>query len=84
MEYKLFPYLFMPGTTIEAVIKHFNDYKLEKSVLDYLVVEFGRNNPKAFPPKAGQSAMIPVLLQYCERHEPKRVDQVGGDSSNNN
>lgn len=71
------------GGTISAVIKMFNDYGLDKETFEFLLNEFYKINPQASPLKVGVRIEIPVLLQYCERHEkPKRLPKMVSDILN--
>lgn len=59
------PHMFMPGDTIQGVIKKVNQYDVEPRELDELVQTYGMINGNEVP-KAGTSVMIPVLT----RHQP--------------
>ena len=60
LNYKIEHYMFMTGTTIEAVIRLKNNY-VHGEVLQELVTIFNEENNYAVP-KLGQSFKIPVLL----------------------
>ena len=59
------PHLFMPGDTIQAVIKKVNQHDVTPQELADLVKTYGMINGTEVP-KAGTSVMIPVLT----RHQP--------------
>lgn len=73
LEYKTYPYVFCkPGDTIRGIVRHYNDITIDNETLEWLLNEFKHINKHATPPKLGQQVQIPVLLQYCEKHERKR------------
>lgn len=59
------PHIFMPGDTIQAVIKKINLFDVDPQELKDLVQTYGMINGNEVP-KAGTSVMIPVL----SRHQP--------------
>ena len=57
------PHMFMPGETIEAVIKKVNMHSVDPNELRALMSEFNRINGSQVP-KVGMSAKIPVLQRW--------------------
>ncbi len=57
------PHLFMPGDTIQAVIKKLNRHDVLPEELKDLVVTYGMINGNEVP-KAGTSVMIPILARH--------------------
>jgi len=53
---------FGPNQTIEAVVKKYNRYDLDKSVIQSLVGVFNVINKNVFPPKLGQVVRVPVFI----------------------
>jgi Glu-tRNA(Gln) amidotransferase subunit E-like FAD-binding protein len=57
------PHLFMPGDTIQAVIKKTNLHDVQDHELKDLVQTYGMINGNEVP-KAGTSVMIPILGRH--------------------
>lgn len=57
------PHLFMPGDTIQGIIKKINLYDVTPQELNELVQTYGMINGNEVP-KAGTSVMIPVLSRH--------------------
>ena len=57
------PHMFMPGETIEAIIKKVNLHSVDPNELKELMTEFNRING-GHVPKVGMSAKIPVLQRW--------------------
>lgn len=53
-----------PNSTIEALLRFYNDHIIDKQQLQYLLAEFNRANPHACPPKPGMIVDIPILKEY--------------------
>lgn len=56
-------HLFMPGHTIEAIIKKENRHDVTPEELQMLLAKFAELNGNEVP-KGGSSAKIPVLEKY--------------------
>jgi hypothetical protein len=69
MKYKTVPIVIRPNSTIEALIRFYNDHNMDKQELTYLLNEFNLLNPQARPPKPGQTVDMPVLDQYAKTKE---------------
>ena len=60
---KTIPHMFMPGETIEAVIKKVNMHSVDPNELKVLMIQFNLINGDTVP-KVGSSAKIPVLQRW--------------------
>jgi hypothetical protein len=57
-------HLFMPGDTVQAVVKKYNQHDVSKEEMEHLIDQFKDINPPAVL-KPGVNALIPIL----ERHQ---------------
>ena len=71
MLYKTIPIVIRPNSTIEALIRFYNDHYMDKEEIKYLLREFSLLNPHAHPPRPHMTVDMPVLLQYYDKHEKK-------------
>lgn len=62
MKYQSISVIVKPNSTIEALIRHYNHYNVNRSQIDFLLTEFNKLNLHAHPPKPGQVVEIPVLI----------------------
>lgn len=65
---KLEPHLFMPGHTVEAIIKKLNRQDVSAQELRFLVNHYKIINGDAVV-TAGTSAMIPILDRHAKLNE---------------
>lgn len=57
------PHLFMPGDTVQAIIKKLNRHDVTPQEMKDLVATYGMINGTEVP-KAGTSVMIPILTRH--------------------
>lgn len=69
MNYHIIEITIRPNSTIEALIRFYNDLNMKKEELAFLVEEFTKLNPNARPPKPYQKVLMPVLTVYYEKNQ---------------
>ena len=68
--YRTYKYTFgRPNETVRGLIRLYNDMNLSDKIIDQLMEEFNKINADNLPPKLGSTVAVPVLLNFCFRHE---------------